>query len=828
MHTVIQDLRYGWRQLQHAREFTFLAVMMLALGIGANTAMFTVVESVLLRPLPYRDADRLVNIGAAEGDSSGSVSWLDYGDIRDQARTLDAAAGYSNDVGVVEDRDSSLSIVTSEVTPNLFEILGVQPLRGRTFAREEGQTGGPQVVVLSEGIWRKAFGADPAIVGRAVRVNGRERTVVGVMPGGFRFPESAGPGMESGLWLPMQPTPEMLKDRGYHFFAILARPARRAGVSQVQLELRQIAKRIRDTDAQADRTLSFHAASYKETVTGPVRPVFWALVAALALGLLIACANVANLLVARCLGRQHEFAVRVALGSGRMRLIRQMTCEAALLSLLGCALGLLVAYGITAAVHKLPPGTIPRAETIQVRWTVLLALASIAKLTTVLSALLPAMFVARTDPQVVLRASSRSLGTRMFSARVGSWLVTGEVALSVLLLIATGLLFRTLWSLEHARLGFDAARVTSFTAMPADASGFGNMTVTAPGAAPASVALTVYQPLLEGIRHAAGVSNVALVTAPPLSGVDLRTSFRVLGWPADAARGCEARLSAQSGGYERVMGTAVVRGRSITELDTANAPFVATVNEAFARRYFPFAGPLGQRLDLGGSATGMLKPYTIVGVVGDQIDAGARQSPQPLLMLPYQQIPPSSLFYPALLQTVVHFVVKSHGDVEVAPAVRAVFHQTARDLALDNFQTMQQAVDRSNFGARLGFYLIAAFAGLAVLMVIAGVYSVLGQVVSCRRREFGLRMALGATRQGIAGRMLLRASASVALGLAAGIVLALSTGRLIGHFLYGVKPLDGATYGLVIVALLGVGALAALLPSWRAASVEVVTALRDE
>jgi putative ABC transport system permease protein len=828
MQTLIQNFRYAWRQLRHSPEFAILAVVTLALGIGANTAMFTVVESVLLRPLPYADADRLLYIGAAGAESSASVSWLDYSDIRDQARTLGAVAGYSNDAGVIQSKDASVSVVTSEVTPNLFGILGAQPLLGRTFVKKEGQANGPQAVLLSEGLWRRVFGADPAVVGRSVRVSGHERTVVGVMRRGFRFPEATGQAVENGLWMPMQPTPEMLQDRGYDFFAILATPAPGVTVPQVQAELGLIAKRIRATDSRADGKLAFRAVSYREIVTGPVRAVFVALIAALGLVLLIACANVANLLIARCLARQHEFAVRAALGSGQGRLIGQMVVEAALLSVLGCALGFLVAYWITAAIHGLPPGTIPRAEAIEVRWTVVLVLGAIASVTTVLSALLPALFVARTDPQPVLQAASRSLGTKSVGARVGGWLVAGEVALSALLLIATGLLFRTLWSLEHTRLGFDTAMVTSFTAMPADASGFGNMTMSAADSTPVSVATMIYRPLLEEIRPAPGFQDAALDTAPPFSGMDLQTSFRVVGWPSESERGLEARMTTLSGGYERLMGTPVVRGRMITEQDTANAPFVAVINETLARKYFAGQEALGQDLDLGGKNTGMLKPYNIVGIIGDQIDTSTSQPPQPLIMLPYQQIPATSLFYPALLKTVVHFVVKTRGNVAVAPAARAVFRRMAPDLALDNFQTMQEAVDQSNFGTRLGLYLIAAFAGLAVLMVIAGLYGVLAQVVSHRRREFGVRMALGATRQNIVGMVLRQGSAIVAMGLGAGIVLALSTGRLVESFLYGVKPMDGSTYVFVVIVLLVVGILAALVPAWGAASFEPVKALRDE
>jgi len=389
---------------------------------------------------------------------------------------------------------------------------------------------------------------------------------------------------------------------------------------------------------------------------------------------------------------------------------------------------------------------------------------------------------------------------------VGRWLVAGEVALSAILPVGTGLLFRTLWSLEHIPLGFDATRVTPFTGMPADATGFGNLSVsTDTQHTPASISTLVYQPLLEEWRHAPGVFDAALVTAPPLSGIDLGSSFGIVGQPNDKNHEPEARLTAVSGGYEQSMGTPVVQGRMISEGDSASAPYVVAINEALARKYFAGKDPLGQQLDVGGKNTGMLQPYTIVGVLADQVDKSPSQPPQPLILLSYQQIPVTSLFYLALLKTIVHFVVKTRGDIVVAPEMRAVFHRTAPDFALDNFQTLQEAVDQSNFSARLGLYLTGTFAGLAVVMVIAGLYGVLAQVVNYRQREIGLRLALGATPRGILSMFLLQGSTVVALGLAAGIALAIPTSQLVKSFLFGVKPLDGATYVSVVVALFVVG-----------------------
>jgi len=506
MRALFQDIRYAGRQLLKAPGFAGLAVLTLALGIGANAAMFTAVESVLLRSLPYANSGRLISIRTNPGQGFTSTSWLNYRDVRDQARLLQSVAGYSEDVGVVHGKDGSLSVLTPGVTPNVFPTLGVKPLLGRTFTEEEGQTGGPLSVVISEGLWRQQFGADPGIIGTSIRVNAQPRTVVGVMPAAFGFPESLGHDIVKGLWLPLQPTGEMLRERAYQFFYILGATKPDVSLAQVNGELGAITNRIHQADPEHTRGLEVRAAGYQELLTGPVRPVFMALLIALGLVLLIGCANVANLLIARCLGRQQEFAVRAALGASQRRLLQQLIVEGGLLSVLGCVVGLAFANLAIALVRRLPPDTFPRAGDIAIHWTMVVILAGIATLTTILSSLLPALLVARTDPQPALQAASRGLGSRAVRSRMSGWLVAGEVALSTLLLIATGLLFRTLWNLEHARLGFDVSRVTTFTAMPADATGFSNMNIPAGGEhAPPSVVTQVYQPVLDRMQAMPGV-----------------------------------------------------------------------------------------------------------------------------------------------------------------------------------------------------------------------------------------------------------------------------------------------------------------------------------
>ena len=827
MQNLLYDLRFALRQLRKNFGIALLAILTLALGVGANTAIFTVIDNVVLRPLPYAHSDRLIFIGPkADKPAFNATSWLDFRDIRDQSALLEAVAGYSEDVGVLENQDASLSVLAPRVTPSLFPMLGGRAMLGRTFTEAEAAAGGPPVILLSEGAWRQSFHADPGILGKAVTLSGKPFTVIGVMPATFRFPEQFGPDLGKGVWLPLQPTPEMLKSHGYHFFQVVGVLKQGVTLTQLQRELDVIAARI--PKGKYGEKTEFSAFPYQEVLTGPARPILYALFAALGLVLLIACANVSNLLIARCLGRQLEFAVRAALGAGKGRLVRQMLAEGLLLSLLGCGVGVLLAQFSVAAIHKLPEETIPRSGLISIHWTIVLVLAAIAAITTVLSSLLPALLVARSHPQAALQQASRGVGSRSTGGKLSGGLVAGEVALSTLLLVATGLLFRTLWNLEQSRLGFETAHVTMFTAMPADAAGFSQMAVSEDTQnAPASVAVLTYQPLLERMRQAPGVESAALATSPPLAGMNIGSSFDILNRPKDPANTPQARVTAVSGEYARTLGTPVIRGRMITDADTASTPFVTVVNETLAKKYLPDQDPLGKQIDLG-KDTGMVKPFTIVGVIGDQVDEQVGAAAQPLILLPQQQIPTTSLFYQALLKTIVSFVVRTRGNIPVAPEMRSIFHELAPGIALDNFQTMQEAVDKNTFSQRLVLYLVSSFAGLAIAMVIAGLYGVLSQLVSYRRREIGVRMALGATRQSVATLVLRQGIILIGAGLGAGLIMAFAAGRLIASFLYHVKPLDGWTYAAVALALPAIGLTAALLPARRAASIQPMQALREE
>jgi putative ABC transport system permease protein len=821
------DVRFALGQFLRAPGMSLLAILSLALGVGASTAMFTVIESVLLRSLPYSDSDRLIFIGPpSDKPSFGSTSWLNYRDIRAQSTLLRDVASYSTDVSVMETNDGSQPLVVSRVTTNLFSMLGARPLLGRTFSNTDGQSSESEVVLLSENIWRQRFHAQRDILGQTVKIGDKLCIIIGVMPDGFRFPESIGLAVREGVWLPMRPSKEMLENRGYKLFNILGELRPGVSVAKLQSELDAIATRIRRGDSGT--TVAFRATPYKEAVTGRVRPVLYALFGALALLLLIACANVSNLLLARSLSRRQEFAVRVALGAGRMRLTRQMLTEGLTLSLLGCSVGILVIHSIIFAVRKLPDGTVPRTDSIAIDWTVVLVLGAIAMITAVLSSVIPAVQIARCDPQAAIQSMSREIGFQSFKSSFSGLLVTGEVAFSTVLLVATGLLFHTLWNLEKVELGFDSVHLSSFTVIPPDVAGLSNLAiVSGPRNSTDSVATITYQPVLDRIRRLPDIAAAALITTPPLSSKGIQSNFEIIGQPT-SSNDQAALVSAVSGDYGITMGTPVLHGRMLEDGDVSSTPFVTVVNEALAKKYFGTKNPIGKEISLGEMDPGMIKSYAIVGVLADQVEGKVGAEILPLILLPQQQIPTTSLFYQALLKGGVSFVVKTRGDVPLAAEMRSIFHANAPGYTLDNFQAIREAVDQNTFSQRLALYLVGSFAGIAVVMVLAGLYGVLTQFVGYRRHEIGLRMALGATRKSVVQLILRHGAFLIGSGLVVGMLLAIGIGRLVKSFLYQVQPTDALTYAAVTVALSAVGLLATLLPACSAASIEPMQALRTE
>jgi putative ABC transport system permease protein len=821
------DMLSAMRRLYKTPGTTFLAILTLALGIGANTAMFTVIENVLLRPLPYAEASRLVFIGPpTEKPGFMSTSWLDYRDVRAQSKLLQDVADYFTDVCTLEARENSQTVIAAHVTPNVFPMLGIQPLLGRTFTEAEGQNGAPEVALLSEALWKHAYHADTSVIGKTVNLSGRTYSIVGIMPGYFGFPESAPASFREEVWVPLHPTIQMLTNRGYRFSNIVGQLKIGASVFQLQTELDVVAARIRQTET--NNVLAFHIIKYQDALTGRVALVLYALFASLALVLLIACANLSNLLIANSLSRQWEFALRAALGASRWRLVRPLLAEGLVLSLMGCGVAILLAQIITQAVRLLPEGILPRAGSVTIHWSVILVLSILALIVSILSSIFPALLIAKSDPRGALQLAAGTTGSASRKVPYGKWLVAGEIGIAMVLLVGSGLLFHTLWNLEDSNLGFDASHVTTFAAIPSNAS---FRQVAAPRETEnteASLATITYVPILDRIREIPGVTNAALITTPPLSGAGIQSSFEIVDQPVNSREPPTALVSAASSDYARAMSTPVLIGRMIEDSDGAAAPYVAVVNQSLVNKYFGGDNPTGREISLGGNDTGMSRPYRVVGVLADQVEAKVGSEILPLILLPTQQIPVSSLFYQPLLKTAVAFVVKTRGEIPVTGAIRSLFHANAPDLVLDNFQTMQQAIDDNTFSRRLALYLIGTFAGIAVAMVLAGMYGVLTQLSAFRRHEIGVRMALGSSRFQVTRLVLREGFVLLGSGLIAGMFLSVGMGRWIGSFLYQVRPTDILTYIAAVTILLAIGLIATLVPACKAASIDPMQVLRGE
>lgn len=832
---MIENVRFALRQIRKNPGFATLAIVTLALGMGANAAMFTVIDSVMLRPLPYRDADRIVAVttgAVAEHNAIHTTSWLNYLDIKEQARQFQSVAAYAIDFGVVRTSQISEASVSVKATATLFNALGITPSLGRPFLDGDNQPGAPNVVILTFPFWREHFGSDAHAIGQQVHIGDVPYTIVGVLPAGFRF---SGKDASSGVWIPYQPDSMSLKERNSNFLYVIG--SLRAGVSRqaAQDELSSVARGIAQKDPEHAKDLKLRLVPLREVVILRVKPVFLALTGALILVLLIACANVANLLLARCLARGQELAVRTALGASRRALLLQMLTEGGVLCVIGAAVGIGLAQFMLEAVHHLPPDLIPRAEEIHLRLSVFFVLLGATIVVTLLSSIAPALVATRSDPQAVLQEGSRGASFGRGRSRLSGLMVAGEVALSVILLVSGGLMFRTLYKLQHIYLGFDEDNITSFIAFPGNAAGFFSFDKRQATSQDQSIALRVYQPMADKLRHLPGVVDVGYANALPYEGIDMHTSFDIVGRPAppDQPNKNSVLMRAISGSYLRTMKTAVLRGRVINEEDTASSPYVVTINETMSKQYFSGQDPIGQQIDFAGRGkdredSRMPLPYTIVGIVADSLQEQIGQPPLPEVDLPYPQIPANSFYYQVLVRQETNYVVKTHGPVEIVSAIRNAFHQAQPEFALDDFKTMRAAHDQADFNQRLGLDLVGSFAGIAVVMVLAGLYGVLSQIVGQRRREIGIRMALGADRAAILTMMFRNGFMLIGIGIAVGLTVSLGAEQTLKSFLYGVSPVDAITYIAVALILIVVGTLAALIPARRAASIEPTQALRAE
>jgi putative ABC transport system permease protein len=811
--TLWQDLRFGARTLARNPGFAVVAVLTLALGIGANAAIFSVVNAVLLRPLPWAEPDRAIMIWSRW--TAFDKTWVASGELMDyrrRARTLEQVAAWADgQVNITGDGDPE-RVAAGGVTANTFSTFGVRPLFGRTFTAQEDVPNGPNVVVLGHALWSRRYAADPAIVGRSILIDGRPSEVVGVMPRDFVLPTDFQNPEPSQLWTPLQLDPAST-DHGSHGLYAAARLKPGATVSQAAAELHGIAKAM-TSEGLYPSQMQFDTVvlSLTDEVVGAVRRAIVLLFGAVGFLLLIACANVANLLLARAEARQREIAVRSALGAGSLRVVRQLLTESLVLSAISAALGLALALGGIRFLAWWNPANIPRVSGVTLDARVLVFTAIVALMTSIVFSLAPAMRAMRADLTDSLKDGSQSSSSGGGRQRFRNALVIVEMALAVVLLTGAGLMLRSLWSLQRVDLGFDPSNVLT-------------MRLSLPQASyktPEEV-VSFYQRLLARVRSAPGARTAGAVRALPLASTIGDFGLRIEGYVPPPGTAAKGDWEIATDGYLEAMGERLVRGRAIAPSDTSDSMLVALINEELARRYFAGQDPLGRRLKIGGSAE---RPWvTVVGIVADVRHNDITGIVKEKFYVPHTQ------WHRSIGNPIrsMNLVVKASGDpVSLIGPIKQAIRELDPSLPIADVRTMDEVVSATLSTPRFTGVLLGVFAALALALSAIGIYGVLSYVVSRRTREIGIRLAIGAGRWQVL-RMVLRNGLVLSFaGIALGIVAAAFATRLMHTLLHGVTPGDTATFAAVALGLAGVATLASLIPAWLATRVNPVVALKTE
>ncbi|HVC21727.1 MAG TPA: ABC transporter permease [Vicinamibacterales bacterium] len=813
MHTLLQDLRYAARLLRRAPAFTIVAVATLALGIGATTGVFSVVDGVLLRPLPYHHPDQLVAVQRATPRAvDNAMSAADFLDFQARNHTLAGMAASIEGIFTLRVRGVPVQVARAVVTSNFFPVLGVTPLVGRVFGPADAKAGGG-LLVLSEPFWRQQFGSDPRVIGRAFQIGNRSYTVVGVVPASFAWPHGAQVWQLASRAAPAPPVAlkgDYLTNRGMQYLQVAARLRSGVTAAAATADLETIQSHLARLDPDNESGRTIRLTSLRDELVGPVRPVLLILLAAVTMLLLIACVNVANLLLARATGRGREIGIRTALGAGRGRLIRQLVTESLLLSLAGGAAGLLLAAWITDALAHLAPHSLPRLADVHVDLRVALFALAVSAVTGILFGIVPAWQVSKAGPIETLRADTRT-GTGASSQRTANVMVVAQVGLSLVLLIAAGLIGQSLLKLIEQNPGFRPDHVVS-----------AQLFLPPPQYPTQAAQVDFYRRFLEQFAARPGAPPIAITCPLPLDpGDTISAAFKIRG-RAETAPGHRplAGLIIISPGYFHVMDIPLERGRLLTDADRDEAPRAILINRTMAQRYWPGADPLGGQLDLGMSRKGQPTAwFTVVGVVGDVRTASLRTAPGPQIYLTYREF----------LLPFMTAVVRSPRSVRaVTSDLRSALAAVDPSLPLGTVRTMPDVVAASVQQPRLRALVLGSFAVLALALAVIGIYGLMNYSVVTRTREFGVRMALGAGRGHIVGLVVGRGLKLLLVGTAAGIVGAWAVTRALSGFLYGVAAADPLTYVGLSLLLVAAGVLASYMPARRATRIDPMIALRSE
>ena len=800
---MLGDLRYGLRSLLMAPAFSLVAVVTLALGIGANTAMFSVLDAVLLRPLPYDRSDRLVTVRETNplvrADSFG-VSWPNLADWRQRSRSLEGIAGIYTTLVTVSGGMEAERVPVALVSSNLFATLRARPAIGRVFLDEEDRAGGASVAIVSDGLWKRRFASDPRMDGRTLEVNGEVCTVVGVMPPGFSFPQD---GIEA--WLPLGPLAARLDNRAVHVLTTVARLADGATLERAGTEMAAVAAALQHDHAGEDTGHGVVVLPVLDQMVTGVRPAMLVLAGAVAFVLLIACGNIANLLLARGASRRHEMAIRAALGAGRARMIRQMLTESVLLALLGGGLGLILALWGTDLLAQRIPEFVPRRAGIAVDGHALLFTLCCSLVTGIVFGLAPALHASRFDVNGALRASAPAAGGRA-RGRLRGALVIAQVALSLVLLVGAGLMIRSFHRVQEVDPGFDTDHLLTLTVSLPDQKYEDSTRVIA-----------FYRDLQRSIEALPGVRSASAVSALPISGGDGHGDLTVEGRPFPPGEAPAASFRRVLPSYFRTMRIPLIQGREFDDHDGGGDVMVVIVNESMARRFWPGENPVGRRIKVGPAAR---EPWlTIVGVVGDVRNVGLESGAALATYEPHAQRP----------WTTMNLAVRAAGDTTpLVPAVRELLRAAEPGAPVFNVGTMESRIDESLGLRRFNTGMMRLFSAVALLLAAIGIYGVLSYSVSRRTGEFGIRMALGARRADLM-RLVVGQGMSLALaGVVLGVTGALALTRVLSSLLFETSATDPLTFTLTALLLSAVSLAACWLPASRATRVDPMVALRHE
>jgi predicted permease len=818
MDTMLKDLKHALRMLRQSPGFTVTAISALALGIGANTAIFSVVNTVLLRPLPYPEPDRIVQLMNATPDGNFSgASVPKYNIWRAQTQVLEDVAAYdAGGPGInMSGGDRPEQLKGIHVSNEFFHLFGAQLTLGRTFTVAEDRPRGGNVVVLSNGLWQRRFGADPNIIGKGVTLGGEAYTIIGVLAPGFSYDPPA------DIYLAFQADPNSVQQA--HFFGAAGRlkPGISLGAAQAALKLAAEEFRRKFPGSIGPRQ-SFTVQPLQETIVRDVRTALFVLLGAVGFVLLIACANVANLLLVRATGRAREMAIRAAIGAGRGRIVRQLLTESVLLSLLGGVFGVILGAAGVRALLALNPGNIPRigehGAAVTLDWTVLAFALGLALVTGIVFGLFPALQASRSDLISTLKESGARSGVGLRQNKARSLLVVTEMALAIVLLVGAGLLIRTFSALHNVNPGFDPHNVLTMDTSLAG-SHF-NQTATVTGMA---------RQTIERMQALPGVEAAAASCYLPLEG-GLGLGFSIAGRPAnDQQSQGGAGWAYVTPRFFDVFRVPIVRGRAFTERDAAGSAGVALINEAMARRFWPRENPIGQRITIGAGMGPAFEepPREIIGVVGDARDGGLNQDPGNEMFVPLAQVRDGVMELNNRFMPLTWVVRTKVAPFSLAEPIQRIFQQAA-DLPAGHIRTMDQVVVQSTAREQFNTLLLGIFAFVAILLASIGLYGLMAYSVEQRTLEFGIRLALGADSTGLRGMIVRQAMKLAIAGIVIGLAGAYGLTRLMAAMLFGVKPTDPMVFVSVAVLLGSVAFLASYIPARRAVSISPSVALRYE